>query len=166
MMDEFATLDLADAPVVRAPDGSAVRPLCALAGRGSFAHFQLAPGEVSTAVSHATVEEIWYIVGGTGEMWRRQGGRESTVALRPGICLTIPLGTTFQFRAAPDGEPLAAVAVTMPPWPVDSPDEARPEPGPWTRPTDIDGPVGLAIQGPEPEKSRCIDSLTHPISFS
>jgi mannose-6-phosphate isomerase-like protein (cupin superfamily) len=30
--------------------------------------------------------------------------------------LTIPLGTSFQFRATGD-EPLAAVAVTMPPWP-------------------------------------------------
>jgi mannose-6-phosphate isomerase-like protein (cupin superfamily) len=38
------------------------------------------------------------------------------VALEPGVCLTIPLGTRFQFRTLGD-EPLAAVAVTMPPWP-------------------------------------------------
>lgn len=121
---------LADAPVVPAPDGSAVRPLCRLDGQGSFAHFQLQPGQVSKAVSHATVQEIWYVVAGSGEMWRRHAGGEFTVELEPGVCLTIPLGTTFQFRASAAG--LEAVAVTMPPWPVDSPDEARVEAPHWT----------------------------------
>jgi len=120
---------LADAPVVPAPDGSSVRPLCQLDGQGSFAHFQLAPGQVSKAVSHATVQEIWFVVAGSGEMWRRHASGESTVRLEPGVCLTIPLGTTFQFRASAAG--LEAVAVTMPPWPVDSPDEARVEPPHW-----------------------------------
>ena len=118
------TESLENALVVRAPDGSTVRVLCHLSGLGSFAHFQLEPGEVSKAVSHATVQEIWYIIGGTGRMWRHQD-------LRPGICLTIPLGTTFQFRADSPDEPLQAVAVTMPPWPADSQDEARLEQGCW-----------------------------------
>jgi mannose-6-phosphate isomerase-like protein (cupin superfamily) len=48
-------------------------------------------------------------------MWRKQEGEESVEALSPGTCLTIPLGTHFQFRAGDEG--LAAVAVTMPPWP-------------------------------------------------
>ncbi len=134
MADAFDTRHLREAPVVAAPDGSAVRPLCRLAGAGSFAHFELRPGEVAKAVSHATVQEIWYVVAGAGEMWRRQGGRERTVALRPGVCLTIPFGTAFQFRSAESGEPLRVVAVTMPPWPTDSEDEARFERGPW-RPT-------------------------------
>jgi mannose-6-phosphate isomerase-like protein (cupin superfamily) len=131
MADLFDTRALEDAPVVTAPDGSAVRPLCRIAAAGSFAHFQLEPGEVSVAVSHATVQEIWYVVAGSGEMWRRQDGRESTTPLRPGICLTIPLGTSFQFRSAEADGPLRIVAVTMPPWPVASDDEARPLPGPW-----------------------------------
>ena len=126
------TESLENALVVRAPDGSTVRVLCHLSGLGSFAHFQLEPGEVSKAVSHATVQEIWYIIGGTGRMWRHQEGHEPrTVDLRPGICLTIPLGTTFQFRADSPDEPLQAVAVTMPPWPADSQDEARLEQGCW-----------------------------------
>ena len=129
--EAFETRPLEDAPVVDAPDGSAVRPLCRIAGAGSFAHFELRPGEVARAVSHATVQEIWYVVAGAGQMWRRQGDREGTVALRPGVCLTIPLGTAFQFRAAEAGEPLQVVAVTMPPWPADSRDEARFERGPW-----------------------------------
>ncbi|WP_220131241.1 cupin domain-containing protein [Streptomyces sp. PT12] len=123
----FATVRLDEAPHVTAPDGAAVRPLCALPG-ASFAHFELAPHQVTQAVSHATVEEIWYVIAGHGHIWRRQDGREETTALTPGVCLTIPLGTTFQFRAGTDG--LRVVAATLPPWP-DTPDEARPEQGPW-----------------------------------
>ena len=132
MYDTPDTRSLESAPEVIAPDGSTVRPLCQISGLGSFAHFQLQPGEISKAVSHATVQEIWYIIGGTGKMWRRQDGQEpSCEDLRPGICLTIPLGTTFQFRADNASGPLRGVAVTMPPWPADSDHEARPDEGSW-----------------------------------
>jgi mannose-6-phosphate isomerase-like protein (cupin superfamily) len=116
-MTDFATKRLAaDADVV-APDGSDVRILLGLAGGGA-AHFQLGSGKTSRAVTHRTVEEIWFFVGGRGEMWRKQGAREEVVTVEPGVCLTIPLGAHFQFRALGDG-PLAAVGVTMPPWPGD-----------------------------------------------
>jgi len=131
---DFETRRLPTGPDARAPDGADVRVLLQLAG-GSVAHFELGPGRVSRAVTHRTVEEIWYVLGGQGEMWRRQGHRESVVPLEPGVCLTIPLGTKFQFRSLGPG-PLAAVAVTMPPWP--GPDEAVPVPGRWT-PTDAAG---------------------------
>ena len=124
----FATMSLAEAAEVTAPDGSAVRPLCGLPRVASFAHFELAAGQVSQAVSHATVQEIWYVVAGRGQMWRDDGSVKSVVELVPDVCLTIPLGTSFQFRAGADG--LRAVAVTVPPWPGD-PAEARPERGPW-----------------------------------
>ena len=62
-------------------------------------------------------------------MWRRQNGREEIVVVEPGVCLTIPLGTHFQFRALGD-EPLAVIAVTMPPWPGE--DEAHPVEGKWS----------------------------------
>lgn len=126
-MTDFATLRLPPVPTVTAPDGSDVRVLLGLQG-GGMAHFELPAGQVAKAVTHRTVEEIWFVVAGRGEMWRRQGDREEVVALEPGLCLTIPLGTHFQFRAAPDAA-LAAVAVTMPPWP--GPDEAMPVAGPW-----------------------------------
>jgi mannose-6-phosphate isomerase-like protein (cupin superfamily) len=110
-----------------APDGSEVRVLLGLAG-GGMGHFRLAPGETSVAVRHRTVEEIWLVVGGAGQMWRRLGDEERTDDLEPGVCLTIPLGTTFQFRCfGPD--PLEIVGVTMPPWP--GPDEAIRAEGPW-----------------------------------
>ena len=128
MSVDFSTVRTGEAPEVTAPDGSAVRPLCVLPDAASFAQFELAPGQVSKAVSHATVQEIWYVVAGGGQMWRSQDGRAETSALEPGVCLTIPLGTAFQFRAGRDG--LRVVAATVPPWPGD-PDEARPERGPW-----------------------------------
>ena len=124
----FDTRQLPDAPDVTAPDGSDVRVLLRL-GRGSMAHFELAAGRVSRAVAHHAVEELWYILAGQGEMWRRQGERQQTVPLRPGTCLSIPAGTHFQFRAAAGGGPLAAVGVTMPPWPGDG--EAYEVPGRW-----------------------------------
>ncbi len=124
----FGTRRLPEAPDAVAPDGSDVRELLRL-GRGSMAHFELAPGRVSRAVAHHAVEELWYILGGQGQMWRRQGEREQTVPLGPGTCLSIPAGTHFQFRAA-DGGPLSAVGVTMPPWPGD--DEAYEVPGTWS----------------------------------
>ena len=126
-MIDFDSRKLPVRPDVTAPDGSDVRILLALAGGGT-AHFELPPGQTTLAVTHRTVEEIWYILGGRGEMWRRQGGREEIVALEPGLSLTIPLGTDFQFRSMGD-EPLRAVAITMPPWPGE--DEAVPVDGPW-----------------------------------
>ncbi len=77
---------------------------------------------------HRTVEEIWFCQSGRGEMWRKLGSHEEIVTLEPGICLTIPLGTHFQFRAFGDG-PLLVLGVTMPPWPGDG--EAIAVAGKW-----------------------------------
>ena len=127
MTKSFDTMHLPDAPDVVAPDGSDLRILLQL-GRGSMAHFELAAGQISRAVAHHTVEEIWFILQGHGQMWRRQAERQEAVPLRPGTCVSIPAGTHFQFRSEHSG-PLAAVAVTMPPWPGS--DEAYEVPGPW-----------------------------------
>ncbi len=124
---DFSTKRL---PVSRddvAPDGSDVRILLGLKG-GGMAHFELPPGQTSTAVAHRTVEEIWFFLTGRGEMWRKQNGREDVVPVEPGVCLTIPLGTRFQFRSF-GYEPLAAVGVTMPPWPGEG--EAYEVEGAW-----------------------------------
>jgi mannose-6-phosphate isomerase-like protein (cupin superfamily) len=111
-----------------APDGSLVRILPSLES-GSMAHFELGPGEVSRAMRHRTVSEIWYVVGGLGRMWRHQDGAEPReIELRPGVALTIPVGTSFQFRNT-GREPLAAIGVTMPPWPGEG--EAVDADGPW-----------------------------------
>jgi mannose-6-phosphate isomerase-like protein (cupin superfamily) len=123
----FGTMPLAAATTSVAPDGSDVRVLLGLKG-GAMAHFELAAGETSTAVTHRSVEEIWMFVSGRGEMWRRQGTREEIVTVEPGVCVTIPLGTYFQFRSF-GPQALEAVAVTMPPWPGQ--DEAKVVRGKW-----------------------------------
>lgn len=126
-MRPFATKTLPLQPEATAPDGSDVRILLGLGG-GGLAHFELAAGRTSSPVAHRTVEEIWFILSGEGEMWRSQDGQSEITPLHHGVCLTIPLGTHFQFRAGA-GAPLRAVAVTMPPWPGDG--EAFPVDGPW-----------------------------------
>jgi mannose-6-phosphate isomerase-like protein (cupin superfamily) len=123
-------------PDAVAPDGSAVRVLLRLEA-GSLAHFELAPGQTSRAVAHRTVAELWYFVAGRGEMWLRAGEREEVVAVEPGVCVAIPAGTRFQFRAL-GREPLAAVGVTMPPWP--GPGEADEVEGPWAARLTSDAP--------------------------
>jgi mannose-6-phosphate isomerase-like protein (cupin superfamily) len=114
-MSDFAQLRVPKERTAVAPDGSDVRVLLSLE-RGGMAQFELAPGRTSRAVTHRTVEEIWLFLSGRGEMWRKQGAREEVVVVEAGLCVTIPLGTHFQFRAL-GGEPLCAVGVTMPPWP-------------------------------------------------
>ncbi|CAN5726085.1 hypothetical protein BH23CHL2_BH23CHL2_21140 [soil metagenome] len=110
-----------------APDGSEVRLLLEVREAG-MAHFTLPPGKVSHAVTHRTVEELWYVLTGFGRMWRKQGDREEIVELGPDVCLSIPLGTHFQFRN--DGEDaLEVVIATIPTWPGTS--EAVPIDGPW-----------------------------------
>lgn len=127
-MTAWETMRLPASPTVTAPDGSDVRVLLATE-RGSCAHFQLAGGAVSTAVVHRTVEEIWFFLAGRGQMWLASGeGGGEVVDVMPGDCLTIPVGTRFQFRAH-GSAPLSAVGVTMPPWP--GPDEAVVVEGRW-----------------------------------
>ena len=127
-MSDFDTKRLPDTRDAIAPDGSDVRILLGLKG-GGLAHFELAAGKTSIAVSHRTVEEIWFVLSGRGEMWRRQGDRDQIVPVDAGVSLTIPLGTHFQFRSL-GPEPLAALGVTMPPWPGDN--EAFEVEGKWT----------------------------------
>jgi mannose-6-phosphate isomerase-like protein (cupin superfamily) len=109
-----------------APDGADVHVL--LSGvNGSLAHFSLAPGTVSLARQHKSVEELWYFVGGRGEMCI---GDDVTVVC-PGVAVRIPTATRFQFRSEGPG-PLEAVAVTMPPWPTET-EEAVPANDYWPR---------------------------------
>lgn len=114
-------------PSVKAPDGADVRVLLQLKG-GSMAHFDLAAGLTSKAVCHRTVEELWYFLGGRGEMWRRNDSGEEITVVEAEVCISIPVGTSFQFRSLGPG-PLSAVAITMPPWP--GMDEAFEVEGAW-----------------------------------
>lgn len=128
-MEQYETTRISRAPEKIAPDGSRVRPLLSLES-GSVAHFRLEPGQVSQAVRHRRVGEIWLVLSGRGLIWRRLEVRETVVELEHGVCVSIPAGTAFQFRCS-GSEPLCVVAVTMPPWPGD--DEAIKVKGKWER---------------------------------
>ena len=110
----------------------------------------LPAGQVSRPVYHRTVEELWYILEGRGQVWRcppDAGADANTDAaagpapggagpgefapgfapspVQPGDALTIPTGWRFQFSADRDaGVPLRFLCITLPPWP--GPEEAQP----------------------------------------
>ena len=123
----FVTRLRSETPDAIAPDGSEVRILANTA-RGSMAEFLLLPGTTSIAVAHRTVEEVWYFTSGQGQLWRKNNEAEEIVQIYPGLSISIPIGTHFQFRN--DGaENLKAIGTTMPPWP--GPDEAYFVKGIW-----------------------------------
>ena len=126
-MTRYDVARIEEANEERAPDGSRVRPLLSLEA-GSMAQFELCPGQVSRAVRHRTVSEIWLVLSGLGRMWRQQDEQQSIVHLAPGTCLSVPVGTAFQFRCE-GSEVLRVAAVTMPPWPGD--EEAEFVSGEW-----------------------------------
>ena len=87
-------------------------------------------GEISRPVRHRTVEEVWYVLAGAGEVWRcppgTAAGQVPPVAVKAGDALVIPTGWQFQFRADAASD-LRFLCVTMPAWP--GMDEAVAAPG-------------------------------------
>lgn len=123
-----------------APDGSEVQRLCRANG-GSLAQFTFAAGSTSRAVRHRSVEELWYVQSGNGEIWcAAESSPAEFTALDPGASIAIPAGCAFQVRVR-TGEPLKVIAVTMPPWPGD--DEAEFVEGCW----DEDSQTGRTLSG-------------------
>ena len=100
---------------VLAPDGSEIR-LLANTERGSSTHCTLPVNGTSMAGIHRTVEEIWYCLQGQGQIWRKRDDQEGEVTLSPGVSVSIPQHTQFQFRNT-GIEPLIIIITTMPPWP-------------------------------------------------
>ncbi len=131
----FEAKRISDAPDAIALDGSEVRVLCG-SSRGALSVFSLAANAVARAVAHRSIEEVWYFVSGHGRMWRKLGDQEEIAEVSPGVSVSIPTGTHFQFRC--DGaETLTAVAAVMPPWPGEG--EVYAVAGPW-EPTHRGGP--------------------------
>jgi mannose-6-phosphate isomerase-like protein (cupin superfamily) len=114
-------------PTHLAPDGSQIFEL-SRTGLASLARCVLPAGAVTRAVRHRTVEELWYVVGGRGQVWRADDGGDEIVDVEAGTSLSIPLGVAFQFRAGAD-DPLELILTTIPPWP--GPDEAVVVEGRW-----------------------------------
>jgi mannose-6-phosphate isomerase-like protein (cupin superfamily) len=126
-MTGFTTRTYPHDDAVIVPDGSTIHELVRT-GRGSFAHCTLPVEATSLAVRHRTVDEIWYCLEGQGEVWRDDGDCSQIVAFTLGVSLSIPVGTSFQFRNT-GTEHLRFVLTTMPPWPGS--DEAELVTGAW-----------------------------------
>jgi mannose-6-phosphate isomerase-like protein (cupin superfamily) len=118
-------------PDAIAPDGSEIRflvpPPPAAAGRrpppdraartASLVEVRLPQGQRSRPVRHRTVEELWFVVTGSGRLWRRApDGGERSDAMEPGGAFVIPTGWAFSFSAAGQ-EDLVFLCHTSPPWP-------------------------------------------------
>jgi mannose-6-phosphate isomerase-like protein (cupin superfamily) len=101
---------------------------------GGIAHCTLKKDIVSKAVTHKTVSEFWYVLSGTGQIWRKNSEQEIVTKLVKNVCIDIPLGAEFQYRA--DGEDLVSICVTMPPW--SGADEARYVDAPYWIPSNND----------------------------
>ncbi len=106
-------------PDAIAPDGSQIHHRVLDANRASLVEVVLPAGEASRAVRHRTVEEIWYFLAGSGEVWLKSPeGTTTTSLVASGSTVVIPTGWAFQFRADA-GEDLRFLCFTSPPWPGD-----------------------------------------------
>ncbi len=123
----FLTKQLSDNYDHLAPDSSEIRLLPEVSG-GGLAHCTLPAGVISKAVKHTTVEEIWYCISGTGQIWRKIADEEEVTDICPETSLTIPVGVHFQFRTM-GSVPLRILIVTIPAWPGEH--EAVPVEGYW-----------------------------------
>ena len=110
-------------PDATAPDGSEIRllvPTVNGATKSSLVAVALDAGQVTRPVFHRTVEEVWYGLEGTGQVWRCPPDAPPAAVLAadlwPGDSLVIPTGWIFQFKAGSEG-PLRFVCLTTPPWP-------------------------------------------------
>jgi len=128
MEPQLPHMTLPDKYDVLAPDGSEIRILSSLK-QASSVHCRLPSQRVSLATYNKTVSEIWYVLSGEGEIWRKNGNEEHITKLKPGTSLATPAGTHFQFRSL-GAQPLDIFITTLPPWPGN--EEAVVVTGPWT----------------------------------
>lgn len=114
-------------PSGRSPAGAEIRSLID-DEFGTMIHATVPPGQVNRATVHATVSEIWHVLSGEGQIWRRDGSDEQTTPLRQGVSIDIPVGTAFQYRCTGAGA-LEFICVSVPRWPGAA--EATIIDGPW-----------------------------------
>ena len=110
-----------DAPDAIAPDGAEIRVLIDRpqgATRLSMAEASVKPGERTACVSHRTIEEIWYVVRGSGVFHRLSpdGSAEQITEVAPGDALLIPTGHRFWVENT-GADDLVFLCCDAPPWP-------------------------------------------------
>lgn len=98
-----------------APDTSEIY-LLSNGRHGGLCQCILPLGATSAAVSHKTVEELWYFIEGEGEVWRQDLCDNKPEEVCAGTSVVIPPQTAFQFRNT-GAVPLKFIIATLPPWP-------------------------------------------------
>lgn len=100
-------------------DGSSVL-LLARTMWASLVHCTLPPGSISATTVNRGIDEVWYFLSGSGELWRSNSNLSldinPPVPVSPGTTVSIPRDTIFQFRSDLSG-PLVFICHTTPPWP-------------------------------------------------
>ncbi len=84
-----------------APDASEIRLLSQVQGAG-LAHCTLPSGKTALAATHKSVEEIWHVLEGEGELWRQNEDHEEIIPLYKGMTITILPKVRWQFRCTSD----------------------------------------------------------------
>ncbi|MEZ4364388.1 MAG: cupin domain-containing protein [Kofleriaceae bacterium] len=111
-----------------APSTEGRRAQALVAGAlATMEHLELAAGAATAAVRHRTVEQLWHVLSGRGELWRALAGEPRVEPLGPGDSVCLSPGVPFQVRAAE--APLRVVVTTAPGWPGAG--EAVSVQGPW-----------------------------------
>jgi len=108
-------------PDAVAPDGAEMRVLLDRpqgATRLSLAEALVGPGARTACVSHRTIEELWFILKGTGRFHRLSpdGAEEQAADVAPGDALLIPTGYRFWVENTGPGD-LVFLCCGTPPWP-------------------------------------------------
>jgi mannose-6-phosphate isomerase-like protein (cupin superfamily) len=109
---------------------------------GDLTHVRVPVGGVS-APAWLDVAEFFYVWAGWGQLWRMRGSHADVVDLRPGTCVSVLRGTTFQYRAqggsSASPTDLVIVLAVVPHWSLELYHHADVEPR-WL-PTHPEGPL-------------------------
>jgi mannose-6-phosphate isomerase-like protein (cupin superfamily) len=104
----------------QSPAGASVLPVGQNL-QASVAVCSLKPGQITECIQHKTVEEIWYILEGEGELfWKNPRTlRKGVLILRPGTVAKLSTGLHFQYRdtGSSSSSSLKFLCITTPPWP-------------------------------------------------
>ena len=123
-MSSWQTEDLPEAPNYTSPGGTSEIRLLPSFQSGELAHAKAPPECVAKPAILTGITEVFYVVGGSGELWRRQGESEETIELVVGRSPTIPPGVDFQYRTHSD--PLELIVFSAPRWEPEAWSEGAP----------------------------------------
>lgn len=123
---------------------------------GDLTHATCFAGTTSGTHYLPDLDEGYFVLGGSGELWRATEEREAVTALRPGRWVAMPAGTRFQYRANLGGS-LVFLVVVLPSWRQDLFQIL--DSGRWARGTDTPEP-------PTGEAERDDAWLAHDLSYA